>query len=105
MSGSGLRANPDEALDSEAFAWHNPKGWAMTLGAAASFAALASSPLQLAVLLGLAFGAAATVSLSLWCIAGLLLARLLRTTMQWRILNAGRAVVGHEAGQQGPCDG
>jgi threonine/homoserine/homoserine lactone efflux protein len=67
--------------------WHNPKGWAMTLGAAASFAALASGPFQLAVLLGLTFGLAATVSLSLWCVAGLLLARLLRTDRQWRLLN------------------
>lgn len=68
--------------------WHNPKGWAMTLGAAASFAALASGPLRLAVLLGLTFGVAAAASLSLWCLAGQLLARRLRTDGQWRALNA-----------------
>jgi len=68
--------------------WYNPKGWAMTLGAAASFAALASSPLQLALLLGLTFGAAAAISLSVWCMAGQLLARLLRADWQWRALNA-----------------
>lgn len=68
--------------------WHNPKGWAMTLGAAASFAALASGPLQLGILLGSAFGLAAILSLSLWCLAGLLLARLLRSDRQWRIANA-----------------
>lgn len=67
--------------------WHNPKGWAMTLGAAASFATLAARPLQLGMLLGCAFGAAALLSLSLWCAAGLLLARLLRTDAQWRTLN------------------
>lgn len=67
--------------------WHNPKGWAMTLGAAASFASLATSPLQLGVLLGASFGVAALLSLSLWCLAGLLLARLLRTDLQWRIVN------------------
>lgn len=60
----------------------------MALGAAASFATLASGPLQLAVLLGSAFGLAAAVSLSLWCLAGLLLAQLLRTERQWRVLNA-----------------
>jgi len=73
--------------------WQNPKAWAMTLGAAASFAGLASGPLQLAILLGLAFGAAATMSLSLWCIAGLLLARLLRTERQWRVLNAALGIL------------
>jgi threonine/homoserine/homoserine lactone efflux protein len=67
--------------------WHNPKGWAMTLGAAASFAALAPGPFQLALLLGLTFGAAAAASLSLWCVAGSLLARLLRSERQWQLLN------------------
>ncbi len=68
--------------------WHNPKGWAMTLGAAASFAALASGPVQLGALLGCTFAAAALVSLSLWCVGGLLLARLLRIDRQWRVLNS-----------------
>lgn len=68
--------------------WLNPKGWAMAFGAAASFAALASGPLRLAALLGAAFGFAAAISLSLWCLAGLLLARSLRTERQWRVLNA-----------------
>lgn len=67
--------------------WLNPKGWAMALGAAASFAMLARGPLELAVLLGGAFGIAACVSLSLWCIAGVLFARLLKTRAQWRALN------------------
>lgn len=65
----------------------NPKGWAMTLGAAASFAALANSPVELATVLGLTFGVAAAASLALWCAAGLVLARLLRSERQWRLLN------------------
>ena len=68
--------------------WHNPKAWAMTVGAAASFAALADGPVRLGLLLFAAFGAAATLSLSLWCMAGLMLARLLRDDRQWRIVNA-----------------
>ena len=68
--------------------WHNPKGWAMALGAAASFASLATGPFHLALILGISFGVAAILSLSLWCVAGLLLARLLRTDVQWHILNA-----------------
>lgn len=67
--------------------WFNPKAWAMTLGAAASFATLASGPAQLSILLALAFGFAASVSVSLWCTAGTLMARLIRTEAQWRGLN------------------
>jgi threonine/homoserine/homoserine lactone efflux protein len=67
--------------------WQNPKGWAMTMGAAASFGAIAAGPLQLAALLAIVFGVAATASLTLWCLAGQLLARFLRSERQWRILN------------------
>ena len=79
---------PTSFLGGVGLLWLNPKGWATALGAAASFAALASGPLHLALLLRSAFGLAAAVSLSLWCMAGLLLARLLRTERQWRMLNA-----------------
>ena len=68
--------------------WLNPKAWAMTLGAAASFAALSANPLHFALLLGVVFGAAAIGSLSLWCMGGLLLARTLRAEWQWRVVNA-----------------
>jgi len=80
-------ARPNSFLGGAGLQWMNPKGWAMGLGAAASFAALADGPLQLALLLGAVFGLAAAVSLSLWCVAGTLLARLLRTERQWRVLN------------------
>ncbi|QCI67051.1 LysE family translocator [Phreatobacter stygius] len=65
----------------------NPKGWAMALAAAASFAMLANGPLQLAVLLGSVLGLASAFSLSLWCLAGLMLAQMLKTERQWRMLN------------------
>jgi len=55
----------------------NPKGWAMALGAAASFA----------LLLGGIFGLAEILSLSLWCVAGLVLARWLTRTWHWRLVN------------------
>ncbi len=67
--------------------WHNPKGWAMTLSAASSFTALSSDPARLGTLLGTVFGLFALLSLSLWCVAGLLLARAMRSDMQWRTLN------------------
>jgi threonine/homoserine/homoserine lactone efflux protein len=80
-------AKPTSFLGGIWLLWQNPKGWAMTLGAAASFAALADGPFQLGVLLGCAFGVAAILSLSLWCTTGLLLARLLKSDAQWRAFN------------------
>ncbi|RTL98143.1 MAG: LysE family translocator [Hyphomicrobiales bacterium] len=80
-------ARPNSFFGGAGIQWMNPKGWAMGLGAAASFAALADGPLQLALLLGVVFGLAAAFSLSLWCVAGTLLARLLKTERQWRALN------------------
>lgn len=67
--------------------WQNPKAWAMTLSAAASFASLTQSPETLALLLGLVFGVSSMISLAIWCIAGLVLAHALSTDRQWRILN------------------
>lgn len=82
------KGRPTSFLGAACLLWLNPKGWAMALGAAASFNGLASGPLLLATLLGTAFGLAAAVSLSLWCLVGQLLARLLQTEKQWRVLNA-----------------
>lgn len=65
----------------------NPKGWTMALGAAASFSALAANPLSLAAILGGTFAVAAAASLSLWCLGGTVLARVVRTPRQWMILN------------------
>jgi threonine/homoserine/homoserine lactone efflux protein len=73
--------------------WLNPKGWTMALGAAASFAALTPDPVRLAAILGSAFGLAAIVSLVLWCTAGVLLGRTLRTDRHWRIANAALGVL------------
>jgi threonine/homoserine/homoserine lactone efflux protein len=71
----------------------NPKGWAMTLGAAASFSELARGAGELAALLGTVFGVLALLSLMLWCVAGLLLARLLTQAWQWRALNIALALM------------
>lgn len=80
-------AEPTSVLGGIGLLWVNPKGWAMTLGAAASFAALASGPTQLAALLGATFALLSAMSLTLWCVAGILLAKALRTNTQWRVLN------------------
>lgn len=65
----------------------NPKAWSMAFGAAASFSALAAEPWRLAALLASALGLSASVALTLWCLAGLVLARRLRTERQWRAVN------------------
>ena len=64
----------------------------MTLGAAASFGELARGAGELAALLGTVFGVLALLSLMLWCVAGLLLARLLTQAWQWRALNVALAL-------------
>lgn len=56
-------ATPSGFLAGVWMLWHNPKGWAMTVGAAASFATLASSPSGLGALLGMVFGTSAVLSL------------------------------------------
>jgi threonine/homoserine/homoserine lactone efflux protein len=86
-------AKPTSFLAGIWLLWVNPKGWAMTSGAALSFAALAQEPSSLAVLLGTIFGVAGILSLSLWCLAGQLLARLLRTDRHWRLTNILLAVL------------
>ena len=61
----------------------------MTLGAAAAFGSPGSGTGtgQLAGMLGGCFGLAAAASLTLWCTAGAVLARLLRSERRWRTLN------------------
>lgn len=86
-AGSSGPARPVTLVNGFFLLWLNPKSWAMTVGAAASFALLASTPNRLALLFGLAFGVAACVSLALWCALGMLLARLFRTPRHWRMLN------------------
>ncbi len=85
--GAGRIAKPTSFVAGVWMLWHNPKGWAMTVGAAASFAALASSPATLALLLGLPFCLVAAFSLAVWCVLGQMLGRFLKTAWQWRVLN------------------
>jgi threonine/homoserine/homoserine lactone efflux protein len=80
-------SKPTSFIGAAWLVWHNPKGWAMALGAAASFAAIATAPWSLGAVLGITFALGAVLSLSLWCLAGLLLARLIKTDAQWRVLN------------------
>jgi threonine/homoserine/homoserine lactone efflux protein len=86
-------ARPVTMVNGILLLWLNPKSWAMTVGAAASFALLANGPNQLAMLLSAAFGLAACGSLALWCALGALLARLLRTPRHWRMLNLAMGVL------------
>jgi threonine/homoserine/homoserine lactone efflux protein len=84
---AGEMARPASFIAGVWLLWINPKGWAMTSGAALSFAALARDANELALVLGVTFGIAAVISLSLWCVAGQFLARLLKADWQWRAAN------------------
>jgi threonine/homoserine/homoserine lactone efflux protein len=65
----------------------NPKAWAMTLGAAASFASSDGGLARLALAFGASFGLGASASLVLWCAVGIVIAKVLRTPAHWRVVN------------------
>lgn len=73
--------------------WSNPKGWTMAVGAAGAYTALAEDPVKLGLLLAVVFGVAAIMSLLLWCSGGQVMARLLKTGRQWRVVNTALALL------------
>lgn len=79
--------SPTGFIGAACLLWLNPKAWALALGAAAAFAALATGAAELVVILAIAFGVAGTLSMTSWCLGGSFLARLLRTERQWKVLN------------------
>lgn len=87
-TGGGADRQPSGFWTGVLLLWLNPKGWAMTLGAAASFAILSADPIRLSLILAAAFGLCAAFSLTLWCIGGMLLSRTLKSDGQWRFVNA-----------------
>ena len=73
--------------------WLNPKAWTMAIAAASAYAGLSSSSLHLALVVGTVFGLAAALSLTLWCLGGHWLARILKTETQWRAVNLTLALI------------
>ncbi|MEJ7647460.1 MAG: LysE family transporter [Nakamurella sp.] len=72
---------------------YNPKGWAMTTAAAAAFSTLSPHPVTLAVAFAVVFALASAISLTVWCLLGMGLRRVLHTPRQWAALNLGLAVL------------
>ncbi len=85
--------NPIGFLSGVALLLLNPKGWAMTMAAAASFAALSSDPIILAAIMATTFALAAVTSLSIWCLGGAVLSQILTTNLQWRLVHRTLAVL------------
>ena len=81
------RDSPIRFLGGFLLLWSNPKGWTMAVGAAGAYTALAADPVTLGILLAAVFGAAAILSLLLWCSGGQWLARALTNERQWRVVN------------------
>ncbi|WP_108883066.1 LysE family transporter [Anderseniella sp. Alg231-50] len=71
----------------------NPKAWAMAVGVAGSFSGISDNPYALAAVLGSVFAIAATLSLSMWTVAGSFLARIIRENWQWHVFNAVMALL------------
>ena len=67
--------------------WLNPKAWTIAIAAASAYAGLSDNPSYLALIAGTTFGLAAARSLTLWCLGGYWLARILKTENQWRAVN------------------
>jgi threonine/homoserine/homoserine lactone efflux protein len=88
---TGLAA-PIGFLGGAALAWANPKAWAMSVGAAASFAPPAIDPVRVSLWFGAVFGMLGLLSMTVWSVAGVLLARVLRTDQQWRAVNVTLAI-------------
>ncbi|WP_353649340.1 LysE family translocator [Nakamurella sp. A5-74] len=72
---------------------YNPKGWAMTTAAAAAFSTLSPHPVTLALAFAVVFAVASGISLTVWCLLGMGLRRVLRTPRQWAGLNLILAVL------------
>lgn len=71
----------------------NPKGWAMTMAAAVTFAPIAAKATELAMIMSLTFAHAALLSLSLWCLCGVLISKKLTEVRHWRFANRILAVL------------
>jgi len=69
---------PITFFQAAAFQWVNPKGWVMAVGAAATYAAMASFPLNMIVMAGL-FGVLGLASSWTWVMFGSTLRRFLKT--------------------------
>lgn len=67
--------------------WLNPKAWTMATAAVGAYSALAGSPIQLGLVLGIVFLLASAISTCLWCVVGHSLGRWLRTDRAWRTAN------------------
>ncbi len=86
-STSSIAATPMGFVKGLLLLWLNPKAWTMAIAAASAYAGLSVSPLHLGLVLGMVFGLAATVSLTLWCMGGQWLSQTLKSDRQWRNVN------------------
>jgi threonine/homoserine/homoserine lactone efflux protein len=67
--------------------WMNPKAWTLGLSTAAGYSAISPDPLILAFTIGAVFTVVVIPNLLLWCLGGVLLAKVLRTERHWRTAN------------------
>ncbi|HWK67796.1 MAG TPA: LysE family transporter [Rhizobiaceae bacterium] len=79
---------PLGAFGAAATVLYNPKAWAVTIGAASSFAHLAGSVVGQVLLIGTTFLGFAAVSMGLWCVLGYAFRQVLKSEGHWRVLNA-----------------
>ncbi len=71
----------------------NPKAWASTLSAAASYAAISPDPLALATIMAAIFAGCSIVALWLWAAGGQWLGQRLHRDAHWHWVNRGLAAL------------
>jgi len=87
ISGAGTeRGRPLTFLQAVAFQWVNPKAWAMSLGAIATYAAVAVFPANVGVIAG-TFTAIGIVSAWTWVLFGLGLKKVVTSRRIVRVIN------------------
>jgi len=71
----------------------NPKAWAMAVGVAGSFSGISDNPTVVALIFGCVFAVSALMSLSIWAMAGSVLARVIKSNWQWHLFNGSMAIL------------
>ncbi len=92
MKDGDASGRPFSFLEAVAFQWVNPKGWAMAVGAASTYAAFAAFPFNM-LAMAFVFGACGVVSSLIWVWFGTTLRRVVTDAKTMRFFNVFMAIL------------
>lgn len=90
-SGTGKRAKPLTFLQAAGFQWVNPKAWAISVGAVATFTTVGGNLMGEVLLMSVVFLLVSFPSTSTWAFFGTVIARFLHNPKRLRIFNLSMA--------------